>query len=57
MVMSILWMPIGAFLWLGAIVQIVLCCLTIIGIPVAMVVAKSLGTLFNSTLLNHHFLP
>lgn len=46
-VISLLWMPIGAFLWLGAVFQVGLMFLTIVGIPHAMVVAKSLGTIFN----------
>lgn len=47
LVMTILWAPFGALLWLGAILQIVASCLTIVGFPVAIVVAKSLGTYFN----------
>ena len=46
-VMTIVWFPFGALLWIGAIFQIVACCLSIIGIPVAVVVAKSLGTIIN----------
>ena len=46
-VMTIVWLPFGIFLWVGAIIQIVLCFISIIGIPVAIVVAKSLGTLIN----------
>lgn len=46
LVMTILWVPFGVCLWLGAILQIVTCSLTIVGLPVAMVVAKSLGTYF-----------
>ena len=47
LVMSILWAPFGALMWMMAIVQIVLCSLSIIGFPVAVVVAKSLRTYFN----------
>lgn len=47
LIMTILWAPFGALMWIGAILQIVACSLTIIGLPVAIVVAKSLGTYFN----------
>lgn len=40
-------LPFGAVLWLATIVQIVLLFLTVIGIPVAGVLARSLGTYFN----------
>ena len=46
-IIMILYLPIGLALCLLAIVQIVLLFLSIIGIPVALVLAKSLGTYFN----------
>ncbi len=46
-VIMVLYFPVGVFLSAVAIFQVVGLCLTIIGIPVALVVAKSLGTYFN----------
>ena len=46
-ILMILWIPFGIVLCLGAIVQVVGCCISLIGIPAAIVVAKSLGTFFN----------
>ena len=43
----ILYLPFGIILALIAVVQVVLLFITIIGIPPAIVVAKSLGTYFN----------
>lgn len=43
----ILYLPFGAVLWLLTVVQIALLFVTIVGIPVAGVLAKSLGTYFN----------
>lgn len=44
---AVLYIPFGLVFAVLSIIQIVLLCVTIIGIPVAMVVAKSLGTIFN----------
>lgn len=46
-VVMILYLPIGIIIVLISAVQVIGLCLSIIGIPVALVVAKSLGTLFN----------
>lgn len=46
-VVMILWLPIGLILALGMVVQVFFLCLSIIGIPVAIVVAKSIGTVLN----------
>jgi uncharacterized membrane protein YccF (DUF307 family) len=46
-IVMVLYFPFGLFLALAAIIQVVFLCLTIIGIPVALVVAKSLGTYLN----------
>lgn len=46
-IVMIFYFPFGLFLCLAAIIQIALLCITIIGIPVAIVVAKSLGTYLN----------
>ena len=43
----IVYLPFGAVLWLATIVQIVLLFMTVVGIPVAGVLARSLGTYFN----------
>ncbi len=43
-VVSILYLPLGAILAFFGIVQVVLLCITIVGIPAAAVIAKSLGT-------------
>lgn len=43
----ILWFPFGLVLAVGAVVQVFFLCLSIVGIPVAIVVAKSIGTIFN----------
>jgi uncharacterized membrane protein YccF (DUF307 family) len=42
----ILYLPTGLILCLVTIVQIILLCVTIVGIPVAIILAKSLGTYF-----------
>jgi uncharacterized membrane protein YccF (DUF307 family) len=44
---SIIWFPIGLFLCVVTIFQILALCITIIGIPMAIVLAKSLGTYLN----------
>lgn len=44
---AIVYIPIGLVLSLIAIIQVVLLFASIVGIPVAFVVAKSLGTFFN----------
>lgn len=46
-IVMILYIPFGALFWLAAVFQVACLFLTIIGIPVAIVVAKSLGTYFN----------
>ena len=43
----ILYIPFGALFWLVAVFQVALLFISIIGIPVAIVLAKSLGTYFN----------
>lgn len=47
LIIRILYFPFGLLLATAAIFQIALLFVTIIGIPVAMVLAKSLGTFFN----------
>jgi len=42
----ILYLPAGLVLFLMTVIQIVLLCVTIVGIPIAVVLAKSLGTYF-----------
>ncbi len=46
-IIMILYIPFGAFFWLVAVFQVALLFISIIGIPVALVIAKSLGTYFN----------
>ena len=46
-IIMILYLPLGVLLLLVSVIQVVALCLTIVGIPVALVVAKSLGTLLN----------
>ena len=46
-IVMILYLPIGIILAVLSIIQVVLLCFTIVGIPVAIVVAKSLGTALN----------
>jgi uncharacterized membrane protein YccF (DUF307 family) len=46
-IITVLYFPFGLFLTICAIFQVVLLCFTVVGIPVAMVVAKSLGTYLN----------
>ena len=46
-IIMILYLPFGIFLGLCAIIQVGLLFMTIIGIPVALVIAKSIGTYFN----------
>jgi uncharacterized membrane protein YccF (DUF307 family) len=46
-VVMILYLPFGVLGLLVSVVQVALLCLTIVGIPVALVVAKSLGTILN----------
>lgn len=46
-VIMILWLPLGLLLAIATIIQVVLLFLTIIGIPVAAVLAKTVGTMFN----------
>jgi uncharacterized membrane protein YccF (DUF307 family) len=46
-VVMILYLPFGLIGLLMAVVQVVALCLSIVGIPVALVVAKSLGTTLN----------
>ncbi len=43
----IIWVPIGLCLVLVTFIEIIALCLSIIGIPVAIILAKSLGTYFN----------
>lgn len=46
-IIMVLYFPFGLILAVMAIFQVVALCLTIVGIPVALVVAKSLGTYLN----------
>jgi uncharacterized membrane protein YccF (DUF307 family) len=46
-IIMILYIPFGVLFWILAVMQVVALFLSIIGIPVALVVAKSLGTYFN----------
>ena len=46
-IIRILYFPFGLFLVVITVFQIIGCFITIIGIPVALVLAKSLGTFFN----------
>jgi uncharacterized membrane protein YccF (DUF307 family) len=46
-IVTILWFPVGLFFASIAILQVFFLCMTIVGIPVALVIAKSLGTYFN----------
>lgn len=46
-IVMICYLPFGIFLSIIAIIQVFLLCITIVGIPVAMVIAKSIGTYFN----------
>ncbi len=46
-VIMILYLPCGIFLAMVAVVQVGLLFMTIIGIPIALVLAKSIGTYFN----------
>ncbi len=46
-ILMILYIPFGILMSIVAIIQVVFLCLTIIGIPAALVIAKSLGTCFN----------
>lgn len=46
-IISIIYLPFGLFLTICAIFQVIALCISIIGIPAAMVVAKSLNTYLN----------
>lgn len=46
-IIMILWFPFGLFLAAAMVVQAFLLCCTIVGIPLAIVVAKATGTVFN----------
>lgn len=46
-IVMIIYFPFGLILWIMSVMQILALFVTIIGIPVAMVLAKSLGTTFN----------
>lgn len=46
-IVRIIYFPIGLFLAIGTIFQIVLLFISIVGIPVAVILSKSLGTYFN----------
>lgn len=43
----VVWLPFGLILAIAAAVQVFLLCCSIVGIPVALVIAKSLGTYLN----------
>jgi uncharacterized membrane protein YccF (DUF307 family) len=47
LIVTILYLPFGIILAVCAAVKVVLLCISIVGIPVALVVAKSLGTYLN----------
>ncbi|MBK6499802.1 MAG: hypothetical protein IPG00_17245, partial [Saprospiraceae bacterium] len=46
-IVTIFYFPFGLMLTVLAIIQVVVLCITVVGIPAAMVVAKSLGTFLN----------
>lgn len=46
-IIMIVWFPFGLLLAIGMVVQAFLLCCTIVGIPLAIVVAKATGTVFN----------
>jgi uncharacterized membrane protein YccF (DUF307 family) len=46
-IIMILYLPFGLIMAFVAVIQVAALCLTIIGIPVALVIAKSLGTFLN----------
>jgi uncharacterized membrane protein YccF (DUF307 family) len=46
-IISIIYFPVGLFLTICAAIQVFALCITIVGIPVALVVAKSLSTYLN----------
>jgi uncharacterized membrane protein YccF (DUF307 family) len=46
-IVTIIYFPFGLILTFFAIIQVVALCITIVGIPAALVVAKSLGTYLN----------
>lgn len=46
-IVMVLWFPFGLFLAAAMVVQAFLLCCTIVGIPLAIVVAKATGTVFN----------
>ena len=46
-IIMILYLPFGIFLGLCAVIQVALLFMTIVGIPVSLVIAKSIGTYFN----------
>ena len=45
-IVYLLYFPVGLFLWIIGLAQVVVLFITLIGIPMALVVAKSLGTQF-----------
>lgn len=46
-IVTIIYLPFGLLMALVAVIQVFALCLTIVGIPVALVIAKSLGTYVN----------
>lgn len=46
-IIMLFYIPIGCLIVMFAVIQIIVLCVTIIGIPVALVLAKSLSTYFN----------
>lgn len=46
-IIMILYIPFGVLFAIGAVIQVFCLCITIVGIPAALVIAKSLGTFFN----------
>jgi uncharacterized membrane protein YccF (DUF307 family) len=46
-IVMILYLPFGVIFTLLSVIQVVGLCVTIVGIPVALVIAKSLGTILN----------
>lgn len=46
-IIMVLYLPLGIFLWFITVLQVIALCLTVIGIPTAIVLFKSLGTYLN----------
>ncbi|MBF0323454.1 YccF domain-containing protein [Magnetospirillum moscoviense] len=46
-IVMIIWLPLGLLLAIGTIIQVILLFISILGIPVAAALAKTVGTMFN----------